>query len=487
MSYSVKSSSQRFSSSSSRVHGGAAGGISQSGAGVGSHGCAIGYGGGAGFHSGVGNYGGSDVGHSGGAGIGFSGASGAGFGVNYGGGVANYGGGMAGFGGNYAGGADSFGRGFGHSFGGGDNFFSDNDKQAMQNLNDRLANYLDKVRALEEANAELERKIKEWYDKNKPGSTVGEGAKDYSQYFKTIQDLQNQIITVINQNAGVVLNIDNARLAHEDFNMKFESEHALRVSVEADTNGLHRVLDELTMSNSDLTSQVEDLTEEIAVLKKNHEDDIKGQQVTTVGDVKVEMNAAPGNDLTKTLNDMRAQYEALAEKNRRDAEEQFNRMSKELKEKLTTEGVQVQTKSTEISELRKTLQALEIELQSLLSMRKSLEDTVAETEGRYCMQIAQLQAQISAIEEQLALIRGDIECQNAEYEDLLDIKTRLEAEIKKYQDLLEGGSGIGQGQGQGQGSTTSTSTSSSRISQSSTTRATGPSSTSQSATSTYRR
>lgn len=48
-------------------------------------------------------------------------------------------------------------------------------------------------------------------------------------------------------------------------------------------------------------------------------------QGSSGGDVTVEMNAAPGTDLTKLLNDMRAQYEALAEQNRREAEEQFNK------------------------------------------------------------------------------------------------------------------------------------------------------------------
>ena len=48
-------------------------------------------------------------------------------------------------------------------------------------------------------------------------------------------------------------------------------------------------------------------------------------QGSSGGDVTVEMNAAPGTDLTKLLNDMRAQYEELAEQNRHEAEEQFNK------------------------------------------------------------------------------------------------------------------------------------------------------------------
>ena len=41
------------------------------------------------------------------------------------------------------------------------------------------------------------------------------------------------------------------------------------------------------------------------------------------GTVTVEMDAAPGIDLTRILSEMREQYEALAEKNRKDAETWF--------------------------------------------------------------------------------------------------------------------------------------------------------------------
>lgn len=49
--------------------------------------------------------------------------------------------------------------------------------------------------------------------------------------------------------------------------------------------------------------------------------------------------------------------------------------------------------------------------------------------------------QISSLEEQICQIRGETECQNAEYEQLLDIKTRLEMEIETYRRLLDGEGG----------------------------------------------
>uniref|UniRef100_A0A8C2VSL9 Keratin, type I cytoskeletal 17 n=1 Tax=Chinchilla lanigera TaxID=34839 RepID=A0A8C2VSL9_CHILA len=325
------------------------------------------------------------------------------------------------------------GSGYGGSLGGVDGLLGGGEKATMQNLNDRLASYLDKVRALEQANAELEVKIRDWYQKQAPGPV-----RDYSPYYKTIEDLKNKILVANVDNANVLLQIDNARLAADDFRTKFETEQTLRMSVESDINGLRRVLDELTLSRADLEMQIENLNEELAFLKKNHEEEMNALRGQVGGEINVEMDAAPGVDLSRILNEMRDQYEKMAEKNRKDAEDWFFSKTEELNKEVASNTEMIQTSKTEVTELRRTLQGLEIELQSQLSMKAGLESSLAETECRYATQLQQIQGLIGGLEEQLAQLRCEMEQQSQEYNMLLDIKTRLEQEIATYRSLLEG-------------------------------------------------
>nr|XP_013801841.1 PREDICTED: keratin, type I cytoskeletal 20 [Apteryx mantelli mantelli] len=316
---------------------------------------------------------------------------------------------------------------------GNDELLTGNEKTTMQNLNDRLASYLEKVRSLERANSQIEKQIREYYEKN-----TSDISHDHSPYFKIIEELQNKIGVAQLENARLVLQIDNAKLAADDFRLKFENEHLLLQNVQNDINGLFRVRDDLTLTKSDLESQIESMNEELVFLKKNHEEEVDRLRKQVGGSVNVEVDAAPGIDLATIMENMRLQYEGMAEKNREEAKERFEKQIDELNQEVAINTEQLQNQKTEITERRQTFQGLELELQSHLNMKKSLEDTLAETEAHYSYQLAQIQEAAANVEAQLRQIRADMAGQNNEYSILLDIKTRLEMEIATYRRLLEG-------------------------------------------------
>ncbi|XP_010841421.1 PREDICTED: keratin, type I microfibrillar 48 kDa, component 8C-1-like [Bison bison bison] len=268
--------------------------------------------------------------------------------------------------------------------------FNGNEKETMQFLNDRLASYLEKVRQLERDNAELESRILERSQQQEPLL-----CPNYQSYFRTIEELQQKILCAKSENSRLVIQIDNAKLAADDFRTKYETERSLRQLVESDINSLRRILDELTLCKADLEAQVESLKEELLCLKKNHEEEANSLRSQLGDRLNVEVDAAPTVDLNRVLNETRAQYEALVETNRRDVEEWYIRQTEELNKQVVSSSEQLQSYQAEIIELRRTVNS------------------------------------------QLAEIRSDLERQNQEYQVLLDVRARLECEINTYRGLLD--------------------------------------------------
>ncbi|KAI4887031.1 hypothetical protein NFI96_015984, partial [Prochilodus magdalenae] len=305
-------------------------------------------------------------------------------------------------------------------------------RESMRGLNVRLADYLAQVRELQEANSKLEAQIRE------KASSRSSEERDWTKYDKTIAHLREQLRELTVDNAQLMLQIDNARLAADDFKIKFEAEHAVRQGVDTDVVNLRKMIDDTHMNSMQLESEIESLKEELILLNRNHEEDVadlKGQ--ITGSSVDVQMEARRGDDLSEIIDKIRQQYEKATQKRREETEAWYQAKFDNVTAEVSRSTETIQQGKSEVNDLRRQKQVLEIDVQALRSMNHSLEDNLRDTAGRYAQEMNYHNATIQELQAELGEVHAQVERQGAEYQALLNIKIKLEAEIATYEHLLE--------------------------------------------------
>uniref|UniRef100_A0A8C5QTQ1 IF rod domain-containing protein n=1 Tax=Leptobrachium leishanense TaxID=445787 RepID=A0A8C5QTQ1_9ANUR len=308
-----------------------------------------------------------------------------------------------------------------------------NEKDTMRLLNDRLASYLEKVRLLEQENAKMEKKIRDWYDTHQP-----QMLPNFNHYFETIQELQTKILLSAAENTRTARRIDNARLAAEDFQTKYEMEQKLRRDIDLDVQSLHNELGDLQMEVQRLDIKSQDHQQDLLEMKKKNEDLVKTLYGQLGARVTVEVETAPSVDLNILLGDIRDQYEELMENNKIEAEKWFIEKSSQLKNEVDNESSeQLSSFQSEIIELKRIVQTLEIDKQSQISMNSALETTLGEKEASYSSQLSHIQEMVHDVEAKLSRIRDKQKQQSYDYQVLRDVTLHLEREITTYRSLID--------------------------------------------------
>ncbi|KAM4750190.1 keratin, type I cytoskeletal 47 kDa-like [Anableps anableps] len=305
-------------------------------------------------------------------------------------------------------------------------------KLTMQNLNDRLASYLQKVCSLENKNRELQLNIEEFCVKTTYIT------KDYKSYFSTIADLRAEIARSFSDNQKMLLRIDSSKMAADDFKMKYEMEMNMQRMVEADVLRLRGIRDSITLTISTLEMTVEELKEELIHMAKEHKQDMEQLRLQGSGKVKVEVENADSTDLTKVLEEMRERYETVMKNNKLGIEKWFQSKVRHLQEQILICTTEVKTYHSEISELKRTYQSLEISRQSLYTEIQCLQQNVSAVNSQYSVYLSQYQSSINTLEKELQNMKASMEQQQIKYNMVLELKTRLESEIAEYRRLLEG-------------------------------------------------
>ncbi|CAM4730556.1 hypothetical protein PO909_022298 [Leuciscus waleckii] len=310
---------------------------------------------------------------------------------------------------------------------------STNEKEAMQSLNSRLANYLDKVRTLEKSNADLELRIKQlMLDRVPKGHDID---SMMAQAHALEQELRKKTL----ENARIMLEIDNAKLAADDFRIKWETESAMCQSVERDCVALKKAKSDHDQIIASLRGDLDSLKEELYFLKKNHEEELDSLRARVAQEeVSVEVDAARGPELGTVLSDLRFQYEGIVQKNKEEAENWYRKKLEMVHMQVRESNEALRGSQSELTERQRFLQTLEVELESLHKQVSALEGNLGETGQKYTIEMERLQATLAQLEENLSQLRLDMQRNKTDYEQLLRIKQNLEMEIATYRRLLEG-------------------------------------------------
>ncbi|KAM6892879.1 keratin, type I cytoskeletal 18-like [Lycodopsis pacificus] len=306
------------------------------------------------------------------------------------------------------------------------------DKQTLRGLNDRLSGYLGRVRHLEKDNDDMEQEIDGILAKRK----TPEG-RDWDEVEKPLDDLKKQIKDITMDNAKLLLQIENTKLAADDFNKKLDEEEKAEKELEKDLEDLKKTIEDTKLNQTQTQKEIDLVKEELTRLEQEHKEEVDVlREKIKDSEVKVEIKSQSSN-LGEVVNKIRFQYEKLAQKNLMDTEEWYQSEFENIKVVEAQNNEDLHSGKSELKELLQQRTFLEIMIQSFQSKIHNLEEVLDSSKVEYGQRLGPLNQVILHLEAELKEVRAQVEGHVDNNKNLLCVKMKLEAEMDNYQRLMQ--------------------------------------------------
>lgn len=351
----------------------------------------------------------------------------------------------------------------------------DKEKKDMQDLNERFASYIEKVRFLEAQNRKLSDeldKLKSKWGKettaikamyqaelDEARKLLDDAEKEKAKLEIRVASLEEQLEEMRNklhdvedayQNTKERVERQNQQLSdyEAEINLLRRRVETLENDRERDkkeiarlTDALNRMrldLDNESLAHIDAENRRQTLEEEIEFLKSVHEQEMKELAALAYRDTTAENREFWKNELGNCLREIQQTYDDKLDQMRGEMETFYNLKLQEFRTGATRQNMETVHAKEESKRLRGQLQDLRQKLADAETRNAALEKELELLRREYADKEREWETESNEMKGEIAKLRAEMESIMKELQDLMDTKLGLELEISAYRKLLEG-------------------------------------------------
>lgn len=351
---------------------------------------------------------------------------------------------------------------------------TENEKKEMQSLNDRLGNYIDRVKGLESNNRKLVADLEELRGKwgqntsdikkkyagelSESRKKIDDGAREKADIDVKVSRLQDDIAEYrrLFDEADSARESDDDKVkmytsmigdAHSEARlinqrMKSLNDEAARLTKDNkrawdELQNVRKELDQESLGRIDFQNQTQTLMEELEFLRRIHDQEVKELQALLLNQ-PTDTREFFKNELALAIRDIRGEYDMIAQQNRADMESWYKLKVSEVQSATNRSMMDTNTQRDEVKRMRDNIGDARAKFADLEAKNAMLEKQVQQLTYHLEDDQRQYESALNDRDDQLRRMREECQALVAELQALLDTKQMLDTEIAIYRKMLEG-------------------------------------------------